>query len=371
MNPYRKVRVLIVDDSAMVRKVLAMGLAGDPGLDVVGQASSAEVARAMMIELRPDVVTLDLEMPDMDGLTFLRSYMPAMPVPTVIISALTRSSQHVILQAMQAGAVDVISKPKPGVGEGLTCIMQNICARVLAAAGARVGPALQTAQSPATELSCGVTYCPGWIHAIGASTGGVQALSRILPHFPVNSPAILIVQHMPEGFTAAFATRLDQLCQMNVREAKDGDLVERGVVLLSPGGSQHMVLRKHGQEFRLAMIAGDPVCYSRPSVDVLFQSIASLANRSCSAALLTGMGRDGAAGLLAIRKAGGRSFAQDEASSVVFGMPLAAWELGAAEALVPLDDIPRRLALAAIHAPAVLRPARGSLWQQSSTEFRE
>lgn len=368
MTASRKARVLIVDDSAMVRRVLAMGLAADPRLDVVGLASSADMARAMMTELRPDVVTLDLEMPQMDGLTFLRSYMPEMPLPTVIISALTRSNQQVVVQALQAGAVDVISKPNPGVGEGLPGIMQDICARVLAAAGARVGLAAQTAEP--TEVPYRGAFRPGWIHAIGASTGGVQALSRILPRFPANSPAILIVQHMPEGFTAAFAARLDQLCQMKVREARAGDLIEPGCVFLSPGGREHMVMRRHGQEFRLALIAGDRVCYSRPSVDVLFHSIAAVAAGSCSAALLTGMGRDGADGLLAIRQAGGRSFAQDEASSVVFGMPLAAWELGAAEALVPLDDIPRRLALAS-RAAAVPGAARGSSGQQDFAGYRE
>ncbi|SNX67784.1 two-component system chemotaxis response regulator CheB [Cereibacter ovatus] len=339
----RRIRVLIVDDSAMVRKVLAMGLGSDKRLEVVGTASNAGSARQQMEELRPDVVTLDLEMPHMDGLTFLRSYMATSPVPTVVISSLTRESGEVVMRAMEAGAVDIISKPSLGVGEGLPAIMSDVCARVAAAASARPtfpgsGAVAPMRQPDASE---------GWVHAIGASTGGVQALSRILPLFPPTTPGIVIVQHMPVGFTAPFANRLDAICQMRVCEAVDGDLVLPGVVLIAPGGLRHMELVRSGGGLRVRLFHGDPVCYSRPSVDVLFASLARLAGRSCAASLLTGMGRDGAAGLLEIRRAGGRTFAQDEATSVVYGMPLAARDLGAAEQILPLDDIPGRMALAA------------------------
>ncbi|MCE6952976.1 chemotaxis response regulator protein-glutamate methylesterase [Cereibacter sphaeroides] len=347
-----RVRVLIVDDSAMVRKVLSLGLSADPRLEVVGTASHAAAARDCMAELRPDVVTLDLEMPHMDGLTFLRSYMATAPVPTVVISSLTRESGALVMRAMEAGAVDIVSKPSLGVGEGLPAIMSDVCARVWAAAQAR--PGLPGGAAP-------VLHSPvapeGWVHALGASTGGVQALSRILPLFPPQTPGIVIVQHMPMGFTAPFAQRLDAICQMRVREAVDGDFVLPGLVLIAPGGTRHMELQAAARGYRVRLVPGEPVCYSRPSVDVLFNSVARLAGPLCSAALLTGMGRDGAAGLLAIRRAGGRTFAQDEASSVVYGMPLAARDLGAAEEILTLDDIPGRMAQAAAAASPARRAA--------------
>ncbi len=337
-----RTRVLIVDDSAMVRQALALGLATDPRLEVVGTASGAEAARAQMAALKPDVVTLDLEMPQMDGLTFLRSYMESAPVPTVVISSLTRTSGETVMRAMEAGAVDIISKPSLGAGQGLPAIMRDVCARVWAAARARL--ALPDGVAPALVAS---GASEGWIHALGASTGGVQALSRILPLFPARSPGLLVVQHMPEGFTAAFARRLDALCRMRVREAADGDLVLPGLVLIAPGGLRHMEIERAGGVCRVRLVAGAPVSYSRPSVDRMFLSLAAAAGPRVSAALLTGMGRDGAAGLLAIRRAGGRTFAQDEGSSAVYGMPLAARDLRAAEEILTLDDIPARMMLAA------------------------
>lgn len=348
MSALHPVRVLIVDDSAMVRKVLTMGLSADPRIEVMGTASNADAAWEIMQRDRPDVVTLDVEMPRVDGLTFLRHYLPKMPVPTVMISSLTRDGAQVTMQAMEAGAVDVISKPSLGTATGLPAIMADICTRVRAAAHARVsvGRVRRTvAHPPANGVPHAVKVRPDMpaVLAIGSSTGGVQALSSILPEFPADTPGIAIVQHMPEGFTGPFAARLDSLCQMRVREAQEGDILTAGLILIAPGGTRHMVLNRHGRAFRVSLVEGDPVAFSRPSVDVLFDSVARSAGARASGAILTGMGRDGARGLLAIRRAGGRTYAQDEATSVVYGMPMAARDNGAAAEVLPLDEIPVRM----------------------------
>ncbi|MGP3697171.1 protein-glutamate methylesterase/protein-glutamine glutaminase [Rhodobacter sp. NSM] len=358
-----RTRVLIVDDSAMVRQALALGLGSDPRLEVVGTASNAAAARERMDELKPDVVTLDLEMPQMDGLTFLRSYMATAPVPTVVISSLTRASGEIVMRALEAGAVDIVSKPSLGAGQGLPAIMRDICARVWTAGRARPAVPSDTVPQP---IQPGVR--DGWIHALGASTGGVQALSRILPFFPAGSPGIVVVQHMPLGFTAPFARRLDAICRMRVREAIDGDLVLPGLALIAPGGLRHMEIERCAEGLRVRLVAGEPVCYSRPSVDMLFTSIARVVGAQASAALLTGMGRDGAAGLLAIRRAGGRTFAQDEASSVVYGMPLAARDLKAADEILTLDDIPARMMLASAADAWGQTQATGQNWRMTERE---
>ena len=340
------IKVLIVDDSAMVRRVLTVGLSADPGIEVVGAVSNAEAAWALMQHEHPDVVTLDIEMPGMDGLTFLKTYLAKIPLPTVIISSLTREGAQITLRAMEAGAVDVIAKPTVGLGDGLPAIMSGVCTRVRAAAGARVMVGSRSAgrvaaKAPPVAVHRGPPSSS--VIALGASTGGVQALSRILPLFPEDTPGIVIVQHMPEGFTGAFAQRLDALCSMSVREAQDGEPVSTGSILIAPGGTRHMSLQRRGTGFAVALTEGEPVCYSRPSVDVLFESVARVAGGRSVAAVLTGMGRDGANGLLAIRRAGGRTLAQDEATSVVFGMPMAARDIGAAEEVLPLDALPARL----------------------------
>lgn len=344
------VRVLIVDDSAMARRVLSMGLSHDPRIEVVGEASSAEAAWTIMQAQKPDVITLDIEMPGMDGLTFLRTYLPKLRIPTVVISSLTREGAQITLRAMEAGAVDVIPKPTLGLADGLPGIMSDVCARVCAAAGARVIPGGTGHERPtihrhvsAPRPPAPISSLPSQIIAIGSSTGGVQALSTILPMFPAGGPPIVIVQHMPEGFTGPFASRLDALCAMDVREARDGDAVEQGLILIAPGGNRHMALERRGRGYRVSLIEGDPVCFSRPAVDVLFYSVARLAGRNAAAAVLTGMGRDGSTGMLAIRHAGGRTVAQDEATSVVYGMPAAAYQIGAAEDVLPLEAIPARL----------------------------
>jgi two-component system, chemotaxis family, protein-glutamate methylesterase/glutaminase len=320
MSAASPITVLIVDDSAMVRKVLQLGFEAAGDIKVVGTAHSAEQAREMLTRLQPDVVTLDVEMPKTDGLTFLREIMAERPMPVVIISSLGRGSVDVTMRAMEYGAVDVIVKPSIGVDSGLSPIMEDIRARVRAAAVARVRR--NNAHRLHDSMPAPAQARPTWpsrfgqkIMTIGSSTGGVQALTRILPTFPADAPAILIVQHMPEGFTGPFAQRLNSLCKMEVREARDGDLVQDGLVLIAPGGKLHMELRKIGGIYRIALVEGE--------------------------AILTGMGRDGAEGLLAIREAKGQTLAQDAETSVVFGMPGAAVERGAAMKVVPLDAIPR------------------------------
>lgn len=350
----RPIRVLIVDDSAMARKVLTMGLSADPGIEVLGAASNADAAWDLMQQQRPDVITLDVEMPKVDGLTFLRQFLPKMPIPTVMISSLTQKGATITVQAMEAGAVDVISKPSLGLADGLPAIMTDICCRVRAAASARVllgrtRRALPNALPPVIPHRSQAA-----ILAIGSSTGGVQALSSILPCFPPGSPGIVIVQHMPEGFTGPFASRLDSFCHLSVREARHGDVLESGMVLVAPGGSRHMTVSRHGRNFRVSLIDGDPVCFSRPSVDVLFDSVARAAGANAVGAILTGMGRDGANGLLTMRRAGAHTFAQNEQTSVVYGMPMAARDNGGAEHVLPLEDIPARM----LHAAATIGAVR-------------
>lgn len=351
----RKIRTLIVDDSAMVRKILSLGLSQDPEIEVIGTAADPRVAMQYMVKERPDVITLDLEMPNMDGLTFLRQLMAKAPIPTVVISSQTQRSAQSTVDALAAGAVDVIAKPKMELGGGLSSMMDSIAHRVKVAARAQVGqvgqgtaPAAVAArpQAPVATARAIPTGpvptrgdIPDWMIAIGASTGGVQALTHVLEAMPETSPPIVIVQHMPEGFTASFANRLNQTCALRVREAKQGDVLENGLVLIAPGGPCHMKIVPKGNRFVVELVEGPEVCFSRPAVDVLFKSLARYAKGRVSSAILTGMGKDGAEGQLAIRLSGGRTVAQDEASCVVFGMPHAAEEIGAPEKLVPLNEV--------------------------------
>lgn len=355
-----KIRVLIVDDSAMIRRVIAMGIEQDNQLEVVGYATNGEQARDMLERLRPDVITLDLEMPNMDGLTFMRTYMRRNPIPTVVISSTTNVNSRATIQAMEAGAVDIIAKPSIGTTAGLASMMQDICVRIRQAASAKPGttrPSVLVTTSTSTGISLPNRVPHSWVFAIGSSTGGIQALTRILPFFPAESPGIVICQHMPEGFTHSFATRLDSICQMRVNEARDGDLVQKGQILIAPGGDKHMKLVRVQTGYRVQLVNGDPVCYSRPSVDVLFESVAKEAGRFCSAAILTGMGRDGAQGMLSIRQKGGRTFAQNEKTCVVYGMPQAAAQIGAAEGVLPLDDIPQAMIEVISATPARSNPS--------------
>lgn len=334
-----RIRVLIIDDSALVRKILSDGFARDPEIEVVGAAGDPYKGRDLLVELRPDVITLDVEMPRMDGVTFLRHFMPILPTPTVMISSLTQEGKKITLEALEAGAVDVVAKPALGVSDELPQLTQEICRRVKEAARVDVSRFAQKTRPPIQRVTA-LDETTDKIIAIGSSTGGVQALTRIMPAFPANSAAIVIVQHMPAGVTRNFAERLNGLCAMRVKEGEHGERLTAGTAFVAPGGLEHMTVIRSGGEYRISLAKGDEVNFSRPAVDVLFRSVATAAGRNASAAVLTGMGRDGAAGLLAIRQAGGRTIVQDEASSVVFGMPKAARDAGAAEEVAPLERIP-------------------------------
>ncbi len=344
-----KIRVLIVDDSALARKILIAGLTSDPQIEVIGAARDPYVARDILVRERPDVITLDVEMPRMDGVTFLKKYMPIIPTPTVVVSALTERGKRITIEALEAGAVDVVLKPKIGVVDKLPVMMGDLVQRVKAAARVDVRRYARL-HHPGTGKRVTSVKVSGALHettdrviAIGASAGGVAALGRIIPMFPPAAPGIVVVQHMPAGFTTSFAERLNTLSAMQVREAKPGDRIRPGLVLIGPGGERHMKVRRSGGEYRVELIGGEKVSGHCPSVDVLFRSVAEHVGRNAAAALLTGMGEDGAEGLLFIRQTGGRTLAQDQQSSVVFGMPRAAWIKGSAESLVALDEIPRRL----------------------------
>jgi len=337
MSSNGKIKVLIVDDSAIVRKILSEAIAAEPDLEVVGTAPDPFVARDKIVALEPDVVTLDIEMPRMDGLTFLKKLMHHHPLPVIVISSLGQASCQATLDALRSGAVEVLAKPGGpySVGE----LRLNLAAKIRAAAVAR----LRKSAEPETLKPAPVDSCrgfrPGTIVAIGASTGGTEAIQAVLEHLPADIPPIVITQHIPPVFSRAFADRLNQICPMEVKEAVDGDAVTPGRALVAPGNF-HMLLRRGSDGYRVQIKDGPPVCYQRPSVDVMFSSVAEAAGKHAIGVLLTGMGADGAQGLLRMRNAGARTLAQDEASCVVFGMPREAIRVGAAERIVSLSRIP-------------------------------
>ncbi|MBW8888808.1 MAG: chemotaxis response regulator protein-glutamate methylesterase [Fibrobacteres bacterium] len=344
--PSRPIKVLVVDDSAIVRKVLTQELGREGDIEVVGAAPDPFVARDMIVQLEPDVITLDIEMPRMDGLTFLRRLMQFRPMPVVVVSSLTPRGGEIALEAMDAGAVEVVCKPGAAYAVGEMAV--ELRDKVRAAAHVRVARREEAKKAPSASplgrLSLSRTTHS--VVAIGASTGGTQALQAVLTALPANAPGILIVQHMPEHFTRSFATRLDTLCAMEVKEAEDGDSVVPGRVLIAPG-NHHMELMRDGAAYRAVVRGGPQVSRHRPSVDVLFHSVARYAGRNAVGVILTGMGHDGAEGLLAMRQAGAATLAQDEASCVVFGMPKEAIAFGAAEKVASLDLIPARILEAA------------------------
>ncbi|MDO9107346.1 MAG: chemotaxis response regulator protein-glutamate methylesterase [Methylovulum sp.] len=341
----RPVRVLIVDDSALVRHILSEGMRREPQIEVVGLASNPYAARDLMVNLRPDVITLDVEMPRMDGVTFLKRFMPVMPIPTVIISSLTQQGQRITLEALESGAVDVIPKPQLGLVDELPKLLEDINRRVIAAADVNVGYFKQQRHQD-IEVVAALGQTTDKVIAIGASTGGVEALTRIMPAFPANAPGIVIVQHMPAGFTRTFAERMNSISAMQVKEAEDGDRILPGLALLAPGGLRHLTVVRSGGQYRVRLSEGAAVNYSLPSVDVMFKSVAQAVGVNAAAAVLTGMGKDGAEGLLGIRQAGGRTVVQDETTSLVFGMPQVAFKLGGAESMAPLEKIPSLLVCA-------------------------
>ncbi|MTI73942.1 MAG: chemotaxis response regulator protein-glutamate methylesterase [Stenotrophomonas sp.] len=344
-------RVLVVDDSALVRQILSDLLARDPGIEVVGTASDPLIAREKIKRLNPDVLTLDVEMPRMDGLAFLENLMRLHPLPVVMVPSLTERGADTTLQALALGAVDFVAKPKLDVARGLESYAAEICAKVKTAARSRVRALAVPAQARRTldtiaPTAAGATSLKfrttDRLIAIGASAGGTEALRVVLEMMPADAPAIVLTQHLPAIFSTAFAERLDRHSAMSVREASDGEAILPGHAYL-PAGGRHLRIIRDGARWRCRIDDTPPVNLHKPAVDVLFRSVAQNAGANAIGAILTGMGDDGARGLLEMKQAGARTLVQDEASSVVWGMPGAAFKLGAADEVVPLEQVAARL----------------------------
>jgi two-component system chemotaxis response regulator CheB len=338
MKANAKIRVLVVDDSAIVRKILSETINAESDMEVVATAPDPYIARDKILALRPDVITLDIEMPRMDGLTFLKKIMQWSPMPVIIISSLAQSSCEISVEALHQGAVEVMAKPGGpySIGE----LKELLPAKLRAAAQARVRPQRTPAPEPSrpAPVLSRSSFSPETIVAIGASTGGTEAIHTILRKLPADSPAMVLTQHIPREFSKAFAQRLNRDCAMEVREAQDGDEVRPGLALIAPGDF-HMLLRKSRNRQWVELQQGPKVCYQRPAVDVMFSSVASAAGSNAVGVLLTGMGSDGAQGLLRMREAGAATLAQDEASCVVYGMPREAFRAGAVEQVLPLASM--------------------------------
>jgi len=361
-----RIKVMVVDDSAVVRQVLGGLLASDPSLELIGAHSDPVFAQRAMAQCWPDVIILDVEMPRMDGITFLRQIMSSHPTPVIICSTLTTQGAPTTLEALHAGAFEIVEKPTSGLKDHLQSQGQKLIRSVKAAAGANVQALARrcglsagstpprTASAPAAAspslsegpdggshirtLGRAMVETTDRIVAIGTSTGGTQALEFLLSRLPVTCPGIVVVQHMPESFTQAFADRLNSVCEIRVRQAVDGERVLPGQALIAPGG-RHLQVRRQGAYYHAVVKDGPPVSRHRPSVNVLFSSVAQHAGRNAAGIIMTGMGDDGARGLLEMKEAGATTFAQDEASCVVFGMPKEAIKLGAVDVIMPLDDL--------------------------------
>lgn len=334
------IKVLVVDDSAVVRKIFSTELGRDPMIEVVGTAPDPYIARDKIVELKPDVLTLDIEMPRMDGLTFLRRLMKHYPVPTVVVSSLTPKGGELAMEALESGAVDVMCKPGTAysVGDMSVELIEKIKAASQVKLTKQTGPVGKQAQGPKLALA----KTTNKVLAIGASTGGTQAIQAILSVLPANTAGTVIVQHMPENFTKSFANRLNEICELEVAEAKDGESVVPGKVLIAPG-NYHMTLNRSGANYYVRVGTGPLVNRHRPSVEVLFKSVAKYAGSNSVGVILTGMGADGAEGMLDLKNSGAYTIAQDEASSVVFGMPKEAIKMGAIEKVASLDKIPSEI----------------------------
>jgi two-component system chemotaxis response regulator CheB len=358
MTDARKIRVLVIDDSAIVRKILSETLASETDIEVVGTAPDPIVALEKIKRLKPDVLTLDIEMPRMDGLTFLKQIMQTQPMPVILISSLAQSSVDIALEALRHGAVDVLAKPSGpySVGELRTTLSGRIRAAARAKLRKQASPEPELLRPAVQEKAASAAVAPNRLIAIGASTGGTEAIAAVLSHLPAEVPPILITQHIPPMFSRSFAQRLDKLCRMEVREAVDGDLPRPGLALVAPGGF-HMVLERAAGVYRIRIKDGPLVCYQRPSVDVLFTSVAMAAGSKAVGAMLTGMGNDGAQGMKRMKNKGCYNIAQDEATCVVFGMPREAIRAGAVDQTLPLD----RIAQALMTACAKEHPSTASL----------
>jgi two-component system chemotaxis response regulator CheB len=352
------IKVLVVDDSALIRKLLGAIIDSYPDLEMVGAAPDPYVAREKIRELNPDVITLDVEMPRMDGLDFLEKLMRLRPMPVLMVSSLTTEKSEITLRALELGAVDFVAKPQLGIAAGLAEYGDEIAEKLRAAARAKVRPRPPVGQLRAVEAVLPAVRAPllstEKVLCIGASTGGTEAIKAVLMRLPPDSPGIVIAQHMPPGFTRSFAERLDKLCAITVREAKGGERVLPGHAYIAPGHA-HLLLQRSGANYVTELSDAEPVNRHRPSVDVLFRSAANCAGKNAVGVILTGMGKDGAQGLLDLRHAGAMTFGQDEASCVVYGMPREAAQIGAVENVVSLDNMAGRLVQALRAGGSVVR----------------
>lgn len=335
------VRVLIVDDSATARAVLKEILDSSSSIEVVGAAADAFIARDKIVQLNPDVICLDVEMPRMDGVTFLRKLMKHKPTPVVMVSSLTQKGAQVTLDALGAGAVDFVAKPHSNIYDGVDEIKTELVEKVLSAAKSRV---FQKDTKPVKRevVVTSLATTTKKIICIGASTGGTEALKEVLTRMPRNSPGIVIVQHMPGSFTGQFAQRLNSLCEIDVKEAKNGDYISVGQALIAPG-DYHLVIRRSGHQYYVEIGNGHLVSGHKPSVDVLMNSAAKTAGANAVGVILTGMGADGAKGLVNLHNSGAKTVAQDKKSCVVYGMPKVAIEMGAIDEVASLNDIPKKV----------------------------
>lgn len=332
----KKVRVIIVDDSAVIRRILTKHLSKDPRLEVVGAAEDPYEARDMIVKLRPDVITLDLEMPRMNGLEFISILMKNWPIPIIVVSSAVEGNCEISLMALELGAIDVFPKPQADLAKNIPKVMANLADIVFNAATAKV---FEQRSEKMDVIQDRIQQPSEKVIAIGASTGGTEAIRRILERLPSSVPSVIIVQHMPPGFTQSFAKRLNRICsELEVLEASDGEYLKPGLALVAPG-DKHMLLKKAGARFYVEIKKAPRVNRHRPSIDVLFLSTAEAAGKNAVGVILTGMGSDGAKGLLSMRQAGARTLAQDETSSVVYGMPREAYQNGGAEKVIPIDQM--------------------------------
>lgn len=343
----KKIKVLCVDDSALIRSVMTELINSQSDMTVVGTAADPLVARDLIKQTNPDVLTLDVEMPRMDGLEFLEKLMRLRPMPVVMVSSLTERGSEIALRALELGAIDFVTKPRLGVRDGLIQYTEHIAGKIRAAAQARLLPSRPAAAQPAAgsahePLLRSPLLSTEKLIIIGASTGGTEAIREVLQPLPPDAPAVLIAQHMPPGFTRSFAQRLDGLCRIHVKEAEQGERVLPGYAYIAPGG-WHLALGRSGANYVAQLNQEPPVNRHRPSIDVLFDSAARHAGKNAIGMILTGMGRDGAEGLLRMRQAGAHTLSQDEASCVVYGMPREAVLIGAVDEVSPLNEIPRRV----------------------------
>ena len=352
------IRVLVVDDSAIVRKILSEKLNNARDIEVIGTAPDPYVARDKIVALKPDVITLDVEMPRMDGVTFLKKLMAYFPLPVIIVSSLTPRGSQLALEALESGAVEVI--PKPGSSYDVEELGDLLTEKIRAASHSRPSRRVAQKKKEKSEVKqiTGLRFTTEKLIAIGASTGGTEALRLVLERMPIDAPGIAVVQHMPAQFTRSFADRLNQICKIEVKEAEDGDWVQAGKALIAPG-NHHMVMQRSGARYLVRIKQGPAVYYQRPSVHVLFQSVAKYVGPNAVGAILTGMGADGAKGLKIMRDAGARTIAQDERTCVVFGMPKEAINLGAAEKVLPIDKVAEGLLRMAAEASAKTAAAGG------------